>query len=360
MDKLLYSSVNEDAQSEIRALELGAEDLLLCITGSGARPLDLLAEGPKRVIAVDMNPLQNYLLELKLSAIKNLDYENYLGFLGVTSMNDRVSLFRSLESDLSTAARTYWNTELSMLERGVVYQGQWERHFAMMAKTVGLWRPKLLEELFSATSVAEQWKLWQQKWSTAAWRAFVKASTSRFVWRFVLRDPGFYRYVPASFSIGNYIYHCFEYSAQHVLLKNSPFARLLFQGTLSPGVLPPHLQRENFEGLKVRVGDVEPDSAPLLEALSRIRSNGELVDKFSLSDFGSYTSTGDYESTWQALAAIASSGARICERQFLVKRSLPSSVQARFCTLSGLSKRLKGEDASLFYSFQVVQRSGDQ
>ena len=47
-----YSSVNEDSQSEIKALKLTERDSVLCITGSGARVLDLLTQNPKKILAL--------------------------------------------------------------------------------------------------------------------------------------------------------------------------------------------------------------------------------------------------------------------------------------------------------------------
>lgn len=43
LDTINYSAANEDSASECRALRLGPPDTVLCITGSGARPLSPVA-----------------------------------------------------------------------------------------------------------------------------------------------------------------------------------------------------------------------------------------------------------------------------------------------------------------------------
>jgi len=97
MNTLLYSSINEDGNSERTALSITTEDTILTITGSGARALDLLVDNPKKIISVDSNPLQSYLLELKLGAITALTYEEFLSFLGLTSVREDVlSLYRKV------------------------------------------------------------------------------------------------------------------------------------------------------------------------------------------------------------------------------------------------------------------------
>ena len=61
MTTLNYASCNEDWRSEWDALEIKPNDRVLCITGSGDRPLNLLLQNPKDVIAMDLNPIQNNL-----------------------------------------------------------------------------------------------------------------------------------------------------------------------------------------------------------------------------------------------------------------------------------------------------------
>ena len=89
-----YSSVNEDSNSEFKALNINKNDTVLCITGSGARILDLLIKDPKEIVAVDFNPCQNFLLELKIAAIQKLEYEDFLRFIGIMPCPDRKQLYR--------------------------------------------------------------------------------------------------------------------------------------------------------------------------------------------------------------------------------------------------------------------------
>ncbi|MCP4129922.1 MAG: DUF3419 family protein, partial [bacterium] len=82
-ETLNYSSCNEDAYTELKALDIQPGDGVACITGSGDRPLHILLGNPAHVCAFDANRVQNFLLELKIAAIKELDYEDYIAFLGL-------------------------------------------------------------------------------------------------------------------------------------------------------------------------------------------------------------------------------------------------------------------------------------
>ena len=94
--RISYSSCNEDSRSELKALHLGAGKRVFCITAGGGRVLNLLHDRPQEIVAVDVNPTQNHLLELKIAAMRALDYEPYLAFLGVRPARDRLKVYQNL------------------------------------------------------------------------------------------------------------------------------------------------------------------------------------------------------------------------------------------------------------------------
>ena len=61
-----------------RPWNCGPHDTVLVITSAGCNALDYALAGPERVIAVDINPRQNALLELKLAGIRNLPVRRLL------------------------------------------------------------------------------------------------------------------------------------------------------------------------------------------------------------------------------------------------------------------------------------------
>ena len=79
--QLRYSFGNEDWQTEKEALDIKPQDVVLCITASGDRPLNLLTRECQRMVCVDANRIQNHLLELKAAAIAVLDYKTILDLL---------------------------------------------------------------------------------------------------------------------------------------------------------------------------------------------------------------------------------------------------------------------------------------
>ena len=79
---LVYNTCWEDPRLDRQALKLTADDTVLVITSAGCNALDYALAGPKQVVAVDMNPRQNALLDLKLAGIRNLQYEDFFAMFG--------------------------------------------------------------------------------------------------------------------------------------------------------------------------------------------------------------------------------------------------------------------------------------
>ena len=122
----LYSADNEDARSELTALEIGSDDTVVTIAAGGGRALSLLTASPKRLIAIDRQPDQIYNLELKAAAIENLSYEAFSAFMGLTDDVDRLDHYHTLRASLSPSARRYWDNRRRLIESGVFYAGRTE------------------------------------------------------------------------------------------------------------------------------------------------------------------------------------------------------------------------------------------
>jgi len=349
-----YASSNEDSGSELRALRIRDRDAVLCITGSGGRPLDLLAASPRKIVSIDFNPCQNFLLELKMAAIRKLDYREYLEFCGVTRSEDRPGLYRSIRGWLSGRAREFWDSNASVIRRGVLYQGRWERYFRSLAFCVGCARPRLLRRIFDSRTLDEQAALWRKEWVNPLWRSFLRVISIRTVWKYAFGDPGFFLHVPESFSIHAYLEDRFNRAFDHFPVSGSPFARLLFFGKFDEdGALPIHLQEEHYETIRrnlSRIRIVTQSLDAYLKAYS-----GKPFQKFSLSDIASYTGPDPYRAIWKGIVRNADPGAVVCERQFLVKRKPPAEVRGRITRNRRLENELERTDNSMFYTFVIAK-----
>lgn len=354
LDKINYSSSNEDGRSEIKALKIDEKDSVLCITGSGARPLDLLIRRPASLVSIDFNPAQNFLLELKMKAIERLAYEEFLQFIGISPSQERKQIYLSFRKSLSPEAKIFWDSNLKMMQRGVIYQGGWEKYFRQLSRMVCMARPRMVKKLFGSPSIREQVHIWNSGWNNREWKVFIHLLSSRVVWKYFFRDPGFYRFVPDHFSIPAYNAGRFNLAFEHILVTQSPYAHLLFFGKYDPeGPLPLHLQKENYATIKNNLTKIQIVTGSLgnyLEMRHRRR-----FDKFSLSDFSSYTGWNAYSRVWSGVVKTAAEGAIVCERQFLVKRGIPRKLSGFFWRDYPLEEELGRTDDSFFFTFIVAK-----
>jgi len=114
---LVYNTCWEDPRVDRVALDLDPNDSVLVITSAGCNALDYVLAGAKHVHAVDMNPLQNALLELKLAAASVLEYDDFFLLFGRGRAVDWKSIYPAIRQELPEHAREIWD------RRGAAYFG---------------------------------------------------------------------------------------------------------------------------------------------------------------------------------------------------------------------------------------------
>ena len=106
---LVYNTCWEDRGWTGVALRLGPQDTLLVLTSAGCNALDYALEGPRRIHAVDLNPRQNALLELKLAGIRRLDFDRFFAMFGCGHLSNVREVYGdALRGELTRWSRLYW------------------------------------------------------------------------------------------------------------------------------------------------------------------------------------------------------------------------------------------------------------
>lgn len=349
---LNYSSCNEDGLTELRALAVSPGDHVCCITGSGDRVLHMLLGDPARVAAFDLNPVQNHLLELKLAAIRALDYSSYAQFLGLhPGPEARWPTYLRLREQLTPSAAAWFDAHRNLLERGILYAGRWERYFRFSACHLRLLRGHKITRLFQFADLAQQRQFLHAQWNTWYWRLILRLSFNRPAFRFVLGDPGFYAHVGERQPPWRYIYERMTWFLENHLARTSFMMALIFHGRFfDPVHYPLYLREENFPVLQARAHRITIRTAPLFEMLSDPANQS--CNKYSLSDVSSFLSPADYQRLFAFFAGKPAS--RFCLRDFLTQRTAPPPDETgsiRF--LTGLQQELARADTSFGYTFII-------
>lgn len=349
--KIFFSAELEDTASEARALAIGPSTSVLVLTASGSRAFELLLEGPRRVLAIDWNPAQNALAELKIAGIRHLEREPYLRFIGVFDAGDRPETYARLRASLSAASRDYWDVRPKAVAGGIQYCGLYERCFRLCGALGRMLMKRDRERLFAAPDVEAQHRVWRKRWGRGGFRWFMRLAASRTAWR-LAGDPGV-KYIPPGVSPAAYFFDCLDRAAATVLLRDCPAAWLLFYGKYrAEGPLPRHMQPNEFVRLKTLLPRLSLRTIGLEEFLASHEASE--FDAWSLSDFSSYATQAQHAAIWRKLARVLPPGAAVCERRFLVKFE-PEGI-APLKLDRALAAELAASDRSFVYDFNVARR----
>jgi S-adenosylmethionine:diacylglycerol 3-amino-3-carboxypropyl transferase len=154
-------------------LRLGGGEVVLAAAEGGDRVLRLLGAHPKRVAVIDRNPAQLHLLDLKLAAVKSLAHGDYLELMGDRASRRRRALFQRIRWLLSKEADEFWLARLSVLDRGVAQQGDFERQLSSFRQFVRIVHGSRKIERFQALATeAERREMYAREWQTYLWRQF--------------------------------------------------------------------------------------------------------------------------------------------------------------------------------------------
>ncbi|KAK2741925.1 hypothetical protein FQN57_005484 [Myotisia sp. PD_48] len=165
-NEYIYAFTWEDPQVDHRLLKIGRDDVILAITSAGDNILDYLQARPRRIHAVDLNPNQNHLLELKTACFSTLGYQDVWKVFGEGKHPQfRELLISQLSTHMSSQAFQFWLDNSSVFTsrsgRGL-YETGGSRHALKLVRHLfrifGL--TEEVKKLCAAQSINEQRQIW--------------------------------------------------------------------------------------------------------------------------------------------------------------------------------------------------------
>jgi S-adenosylmethionine-diacylglycerol 3-amino-3-carboxypropyl transferase len=325
---LLFNTCWEDPAVDRRALAIGPGDTLLVITSAGCNVLDYALAGPRAIHAVDANPRQTALLELKLAAIRRLDFSTFFEVFGLGRHRHFASLYReALRPELSPFARQFWDHHqrwfLGKGLRGSFYWHGLSGLFAYAFRSYVAVRPRLKRALadlvaLGSLSLAEQGRVYRERVEPLLWTNGVAWALRSPISAILLGVPWAQRRdLEAQFGgdLAAYIRRVLRGVFEEVGLRENYFWTLYLRGHYTAECCPEYLKRHNFERLKGGLADrIHPRTATVTEFL---RSTREAITKFVLLDHLDWLSREHHAALvdeWQQILARAGKGARVIFR----------------------------------------------
>jgi S-adenosylmethionine-diacylglycerol 3-amino-3-carboxypropyl transferase len=356
VDGIAYSQCWEDPSSGATALALGADDDLLVVTSGGCNVLALALERPRSITAIDRNPAQNHLLELKIAAVQALEHDAFLRFLGARPSDERARLYRELRPLLTPVARAFWDEQPSAIEGGVVHAGRFERYLAVFRERLLplMHRHGRVDELLALRDLGEQARFYERVWDNRRWRFLFRVFFGRFLQARLGRHPEVFRYVELR-NVGDHYRERARHALVDIPVRGNYFLEYIVTGAYrDPSRMPPHLLERNFAALRRSAERIRILTEPVEAFLARVSPGA--FSAFYLSDVFEWMSPERYERTLAQLVRAARDGARVCYYNNLVPRSHPPSLDHVLRREHELGRRLHWADRSFLYRDFVVER----
>ena len=291
--ELRYSLVWEDAHLLYEALHLQPTDNVLVITAAGCNVLNTLLAGPASVTAIDLNPVQNHLLQLKVHVIYNHSYEVFASLLGLAGKEAVPAAWAQIAQGLSQQQREVWEPVMGRCAGGLLTGGKLESYIGDFPATLPAAVQNHLQQLLQFETVAEQGAFFLAHLDKPSFKAqfityFDKVNLSRG------RDPALFAY--ARESGGDLFYERLKAQVTTVPIRGNFFFRFFFFGLegMPQNLLPPAYQKANYERLRNNLHKLKIVSG---EAMNYLLSDvGKHLNKASLSNIFEYTTPGEFRS----------------------------------------------------------------
>jgi len=348
-DLVRYANCWEDADVLCEALAPAPARRVLSIASAGDNAFALLAEGAE-VVAADLSPAQLACVELKAAAIRRLDREDLLAFLGIRPAADRGAVYRALRGALTEAARAFWDAHGDDVAYGIVHAGRFERFFHFFRRRILplVHSRRRIAELQREKTADERAAFYEAAWNTWRWRLLFRIAMSRFVMGRLGRDPEFFRYVEGS--VGDRILARTGRALSSLPLHENPYLDYILNGNFTRS-LPRYLRADTLDDVRAGLDRLTLRRGPAEEAAA---AHGPF-DGFNLSDIFEYLDEDTCATLYAALLDAARPGARLAYWNMLVPRRCPDALRGRVRPLDARARDLFAHDAAFFYSAFVVE-----
>jgi S-adenosylmethionine-diacylglycerol 3-amino-3-carboxypropyl transferase len=350
MDKqqINYSQCWEDPQVLVEALSIHPADRILSVTSGGDNTLALLLAGAGNVISVDLNPIQNYALEVKKTAPKYLTYKEYLELMGVTKSKSRQKLFENMRAGLSAAADAWLSTHRHVIDQGLIHAGRFERFTLFFAHKVlpFIHSKQTIANFLACHTPEEQQAFYKNHWDSWMWRLSFGLASSRLMLKRFARQKQMFSHTEGQTAAEVYRARL-ERHLTSVPMQGNYFLHYSLTGGYGME-LPPYLEEKGYEKLRHM-----PESAltittdTLLHYLRAMPADS--FSKFNLSDIFEALSPDDNDALWEEIIRTAKSGAVVAYWNNLVQRSFPIKYSSIIKTDEDHLRSLRAKDRVFFY-----------
>ncbi|MEO7176979.1 MAG: DUF3419 family protein, partial [Saprospiraceae bacterium] len=341
-DLIRYANCWEDPYILLEGLSPVEGSKILSIGSAGDNSFSLLSTAPAMVIAVDINPIQLYLIELKKAAIKHLSREEVIEFLGFKASENRIKLWIAIKEDLSSEALNYWERNFDLIHNGIIYQGKFERYFQSFGRYIlpFIHSRKTIQQLFEVKSSEAQELFYKKKWNTWRWRFLFKIFFSKYVMGKFGRDPEFLNEVKVN--VGSHIFLKAEHELSSIQAQSNFILHFNLCGNF--GDLLPHYLGHDFDLIKDNIDCLRIEQCFAQEAIAKYGK----FNYMNLSNIFEYMDAATFQMTGSSLVDGTVTGGKLAYWNLMVPRRISEYLPEKVSYQQAISEALTAKDKGFF------------
>lgn len=349
-DLIRYANCWEDADILAEALNVTPGAKVLSIASAGDNSFSLLTGKPELVVAVDISKVQLYLVELKKAAISQMAHKEYMQFAGFIPSHDRINKYKNIAHLLSPAAHTYWDAHQQEIEKGIIYNGKFEKYFRIFSKYVlPLTNSRsTTKELVREKTAVEQKLFYDTTWNNWRWRFLIKIFFGKLIMGRLGRDPAFLEHV--NISVGEYI---FNRTAEHISglnVQNNCYDDFILFGKFNH--LPNYVRENNYNVIKSHI-----DRLHIFEGYAE--TAGKEFGPFThlnLSNIFEYMDPAMFTQVATGIINASAPGAVLAYWNLMVQRRISEIFPEQLTYNQTMSETLTKKDKCFFYNRFIVDK----
>lgn len=353
-NNLIYNACWEDPRIDRQLLQLDSHSQVVMLTSAGCNVLDYLLDAPAIIHAVDVNPRQNALLELKLALVRQSAFDDLFGMFGRGSHRAARDLLRSVQGALSPFAQEWWWEKIGWFDgstrRGSFYfcgaagTVAWifHRYFLYVRRQVG----RALLALFSAVSLDQQRMLFDliEPW---LWDGFSRWLLKQPALMYMLGVPRaqIHLMIESAGDVLDYIRAKVRHVLTQISVRDNYFWRVYLTGSYTEECCPNFLKRENFAFLRSQIDRVALHSTTMSGFLAQNPGSYSHFVLLDHQDWLAWHQPAELQHEWKMILANSHPGTKILMRSASQQLDfLPQFVQKSVRFVPDLTEPLHQQD----------------
>jgi S-adenosylmethionine-diacylglycerol 3-amino-3-carboxypropyl transferase len=351
---LIYNASWEDPRIDRRLLKLDQDSRVVMLTSAGCNTLDYLLDAPAEIHAVDVNPRQNALLQLKLALIERGNFDDLFQMFGLGAHPEYRSVYKEVREMLSEPSADFWDKKINYFDpnskkQSFYYYGT-SGIVAWLVSRYLMKNPQIRTEvlnLLDAHSLEEQQDIYNRI-EPLIWGRFMS---------WLLRHPftmsllGVPRpqiqLIVEQYPGGIVGYLCdkLRHVCTSVFFHDNYFWRVYLTGSYTKTCCPNYLKPQNFDHLRCHVDRVYAHNATVSNFL---KNNPGVYSHFILLDHQDWLAQHNpaaLEEEWHLILQNSRPGSRILMRSAAMKIDfIPESVKSSLRFFPELTDALHKND----------------